>query len=39
MESKDSFGLLFIGTISAIINGLVWPFFNIAFSNIFALLG
>lgn len=30
--------LLFIGVIASLINGAVWPFFNIAFSNILSMI-
>jgi hypothetical protein len=35
---KGSYHLIFIGCIGALCNGAVWPFFNIAFSNIMSLM-
>jgi hypothetical protein len=37
-ECKGSYSLLFFGCLAAILNGLIWPIFNIAFSNIMALM-
>lgn len=37
MCSKHN-GLLYVGVLAALINGSVWPFFNVAFSNILALM-
>lgn len=33
-ESKGTYGYLFVGCLAALLNGMIWPFFNIAFSNI-----
>jgi len=37
-NSKENFIYIIIGALCAIINGTAFPFFNIAFSNIMALL-
>lgn len=37
LVSKHNY-LLYFGVLGALINGSVWPFFNIAFSNILALM-
>lgn len=36
--NRENWGLLIVGCLAAFTNGLIWPLFNIAFSNIMALL-
>jgi hypothetical protein len=36
--NRENWGLLIVGCLAAFANGLIWPLFNIAFSNIMALL-
>jgi hypothetical protein len=36
--SKPNIIYIIVGSISAFANGLIWPIFNIAFSNIMALM-